>query len=558
MNPIASDIDGIDPNEDSGYSISMSSSGDRLVIGSPGFDVTSNGFSLGALRIFEQKKYTSQPSLLPSSEPSITSAPSVSPSVSTAPSTFPSISMRPSVVPTLSTFPSLSPTQTSQPSDTPTLIEQREFKLMSRFEKFDLTREWCLTAFKKEYGSKVFIRPCKIYESKVENLQLWRFDSSSKLMLAGSLNEEGSGKFCLKSNSKSLTLQSCTEEGESNVWSFENNAILQVKKSKKYKIGFDPESRYERLHLFRDGSLNPTLQKWNLVASTDFASTIPSVLPSFNPSVSFLPTLSVATLTSIVLELGGGVTTLTQDLEDAIRSGIREAFKPVDVTDIVLSVLNSQRRILSNENGRYLQENVTIRADITLKASEGDVSRKSDGVANSVEKKAAESNISLTATVTLLPSPSLMPSSEPSASKMPSLQPSSLEISCPNGPFNITLMNMSNNTNYDDVFFAAKRRWESIIKCDLYDFQAGLVPDWFGNFFGTTYNGNVDDLVIGYEFKSNDGPGGILGFAGPTYTRSWTNSPVAGIMSFDSDDFEVMSDGEYDVYFLRCSSYTWM
>lgn len=170
--------------------------------------------------------------------------------MSTAPSTFPSISMRPSVVPTLSTFPSLSPTQTNQPSDTPTLIEQREFKLMSRFEKFDLTQEWCLTAFKKEYGSKVFIRPCKIYESKVENLQLWRSDSSSKLQLAGTLNEEGSGKFCLKSNSKSPTLQSCTEEGESNVWSFENNSIIQVKKSKKYKIGFDPESRFERFHLF--------------------------------------------------------------------------------------------------------------------------------------------------------------------------------------------------------------------------------------------------------------------------------------------------------------------
>ena len=121
----------------------------------------------------------------------------------------------------------------------------------------------------------------------------------------------------------------------------------------------------------------------------------------------------------------------------------------------------------------------------------------------------------------------------------------STEIKCLNGnPFKITLMNMGTNTAYDEVFVVAKTRWESIIKCDLSD-EASIGGDWFRGNFNSNFNGAVDDVLIGYEFKHIDGFSNKLGYAGPTYIRS-TGSVVSGVMVFDEDDFLSMSDGKLD------------
>ena len=136
----------------------------------------------------------------------------------------------------------------------------------------------------------------------------------------------------------------------------------------------------------------------------------------------------------------------------------------------------------------------------------------------------------------------------PKAKSPKAKSPKSPEGPCPAGTpaFNIALINTGNNTNFDAQFSSAKARWESIIKCGLSDFPGYYEGfDWFGGFLSQPYNGFVDDVVIGYEMGFIDGPSNVLGFAGPTFIRSDTLSPISGIMKFDEEDFASMSASKY-------------
>jgi hypothetical protein len=107
-----------------------------------------------------------------------------------------------------------------------------------------------------------------------------------------------------------------------------------------------------------------------------------------------------------------------------------------------------------------------------------------------------------------------------------------------------------------DAFTEAKARWESIIVNDLGDFgkpNPRQIFDWFGGVFSpSAYREAVDDVVIGYAIQYIDGPGKILGRAGPTYIRN-DGSPIAGIMQFDIDDFTsgFFSDEDIKVIILH-------
>ena len=50
----------------------------------------------------------------------------------------------------------------------------------------------------------------------------------------------------------------------------------------------------------------------------------------------------------------------------------------------------------------------------------------------------------------------------------------------------------------------------------------------------------IDDVLIEAEGVLIDGPGRILGQAGPTHIRPASNLPVKGIMSFDTADLARM------------------
>ena len=77
---------------------------------------------------------------------------------------------------------------------------------------------------------------------------------------------------------------------------------------------------------------------------------------------------------------------------------------------------------------------------------------------------------------------------------------------------------------------AAARRWEEVVIGDLPAYRV---------------NGQViDDLLIEFSGASIDGPGGILGQAGPTHVRPDSYLPIKGVIEFDRGDLARMeSDG---------------
>lgn len=88
--------------------------------------------------------------------------------------------------------------------------------------------------------------------------------------------------------------------------------------------------------------------------------------------------------------------------------------------------------------------------------------------------------------------------------------------------------------------------WSSIIVGDLPSVHA-VSPA--GSCFTSqpALNEVVDDLLIFVEFKEIDGPGKILGEAGPCYLRSESRLPIIGQLRLDAADLERMEgDGTLD------------
>jgi len=68
------------------------------------------------------------------------------------------------------------------------------------------------------------------------------------------------------------------------------------------------------------------------------------------------------------------------------------------------------------------------------------------------------------------------------------------------------------------------------------DFGSSGLPAGICGVAHPTVTGTVDDLVIFSSVGSIDGPGGILGQAGPCILRMDSGLPVVGVMQFDSAD----------------------
>jgi hypothetical protein len=85
------------------------------------------------------------------------------------------------------------------------------------------------------------------------------------------------------------------------------------------------------------------------------------------------------------------------------------------------------------------------------------------------------------------------------------------------------------------AFEKARKRWQSIILKDVEAIE-GLLPQ--GLCFGglPDFEGTVDDLLIDVLLIPIDGPGNILGAAGPCFVRTSDALPVTGVMIFDVDD----------------------
>ena len=136
-----------------------------------------------------------------------------------------------------------------------------------------------------------------------------------------------------------------------------------------------------------------------------------------------------------------------------------------------------------------------------------------------------------------------MPSWNPS--RLPSLTPTSClnYESCASPAeknFNIQLLPLGGETDYDEDLLWAKQRWEEIIVNDLVDFPNSDGEINFLDGTGYSYSGSVDDVVIAYQFGEIDGLDGILGSAGPVLVRLNSRTPASGLMEFDNVDFQAL------------------
>ena len=93
------------------------------------------------------------------------------------------------------------------------------------------------------------------------------------------------------------------------------------------------------------------------------------------------------------------------------------------------------------------------------------------------------------------------------------------------------------------AFVDAEQMWEDLITGDLED---GALEAAEGECDSGTpaLNETIDDVVIFATIDSIDGPGGILGQAGPCFIRDAGLLPALGVMFFDRDDLDfIESEG---------------
>ena len=112
--------------------------------------------------------------------------------------------------------------------------------------------------------------------------------------------------------------------------------------------------------------------------------------------------------------------------------------------------------------------------------------------------------------------------------------------------FTITLRFINPPTADQRAFFeAAAAKWQSIIIGDV-PAASGTIPARVcGNSFKTpSFNGTIDDILIDVLLQPIDGPGAILGAAGPCVIRSADQLTEYGLMFFDTDDLAFLEQND--------------
>ena len=103
-------------------------------------------------------------------------------------------------------------------------------------------------------------------------------------------------------------------------------------------------------------------------------------------------------------------------------------------------------------------------------------------------------------------------------------------------------------TPYQATFLSAARRIRAIIVGDLpEELLVGVDASRCGAPAGVPLNETVDDVVIYAAVTTIDGPGKVLGRAGPCFVRTGSLLPLIGFMQFDVDDVPGMiSSGRFE------------
>lgn len=104
-------------------------------------------------------------------------------------------------------------------------------------------------------------------------------------------------------------------------------------------------------------------------------------------------------------------------------------------------------------------------------------------------------------------------------------------------PFNITLDFASSiSSTQQAAFESAAARWSQAITQGLPDIPVTIQAGACSGLPTSTLTGVIDDVRIGVQVGPIDGPGKVLGYGGPCYTRSSDGLTAYGIMKFDSAD----------------------
>lgn len=133
-----------------------------------------------------------------------------------------------------------------------------------------------------------------------------------------------------------------------------------------------------------------------------------------------------------------------------------------------------------------------------------------------------------------VPRPSAVTPTAPEPAPIPSTQVSEYDIS-------IQLVGIP--LNDQTAFNNAVARWEQVVVGDLVDVSKSSIGSLDSD---CTVPSVIDDLHICAKYIAIDGEYGVLGSAGPYYSRSSNGLPIAGVMEFDSADIEFLkSDGAF-------------
>jgi hypothetical protein len=93
------------------------------------------------------------------------------------------------------------------------------------------------------------------------------------------------------------------------------------------------------------------------------------------------------------------------------------------------------------------------------------------------------------------------------------------------------------------AFAEAEVRWESLLTGDLPNVPVSVGAGSCGA-GSPALNEQVDDVLILANLSPIDGPGGVLGAAGPCFIRVPGSLPIVGQMRFDTDDLADLEDAE--------------
>ena len=114
----------------------------------------------------------------------------------------------------------------------------------------------------------------------------------------------------------------------------------------------------------------------------------------------------------------------------------------------------------------------------------------------------------------------------------------------PAGDYSITLRFINPPTATQEARFTeAKAKWEGIIIGDVPAISGTIPARSCGNSFKTpAFTGTIDDILIDVLLQPIDGPGAVLGAAGPCLVRSADNLSVYGFMYFDTADLDFLEN----------------